>query len=59
MSGDTGLVVYEQRQDFMGSPLDGWYWQDDAREEPMGPFKTLAEAREDYAKMRPLSGGST
>ena len=51
----SGLVQYEQRQDFIGNPLDGWYWRDDACDEPMGPFATLNEARADYAKMRPPS----
>lgn len=51
--GDAGLVQFEQRQDFLGDPTDGWYWRDDACQEPMGPFATLNEARDDYRKMRP------
>lgn len=27
---------------------DGWYWQDEEREFPSGPFSSEAEAREDY-----------
>ena len=27
--------------------VDGWYWQDDECEEPMGPFASKAEAQAD------------
>lgn len=35
--------------------LDGWYWMDEACEEPMGPFDSEAEARADHREMREFS----
>lgn len=37
---------------------DGYYWQDDECDEPMGPFELHAEAVADYHAMRPGSKGS-
>lgn len=34
---------------------DGYYWQDDECDEPMGPFELHAEAVADYHAMRPGS----
>lgn len=47
-----GIVQFEQQQDFLGAPTDGWYWRDDACEEWMGPFATLDEARADHRALR-------
>lgn len=35
--------------------VDGWYWQDDDCEEPMGPFNSKAEAQADHRELRPQS----
>jgi hypothetical protein len=31
---------------------DAWYWEDDESEEPMGPFESEFDAREDYRALR-------
>ncbi len=48
----SALVQYEQRQDYEGRPLDGWYWRDDFCEEWMGPFPSLWAAMDDYHELR-------
>lgn len=35
--------------------VDGWYWQDAACAEPMGPFSTKAEAEADHCTLRKTS----
>jgi hypothetical protein len=45
-------AIFEQRQDFLGRPVDGWYWIDDDCSEWMGPFDTLTEAEADHRDLR-------
>lgn len=37
---------------------DGWYWDDELCEEPMGPFDSKAEAQADHRELRPAPSGS-